>query len=321
MTLIDRRPRPRLRAARHRRAPTTASASTARRPSWSSPATTAPTRSPGTTGCSPSRATTPTAACASSLVNPNDAERYPRDSLEAMRERVAARGTWPMPYLRDETRRSPAPTARRRRPTCSSSTPTARCATAARRTPTTATRRCDAGVAARRARRRARRREPGAPETEPVGCSVKWKRVSLSRRFASALLVLQLALEDLAGGVARELVDELDVARHLVAREVLLDVVLERRPRDSFVPLALDDERLQPLAELLVGHADDGDLGDRRVAWRAGPRPPAGRRSRRPRRSCRRRGRRRTGARPRRSGPTSPVAISPSMTSLPPPPV
>lgn len=34
-------------------------------------------------------------------INPNDAERYPRDSLEAMRERVAAE-EWPMPYLRDE---------------------------------------------------------------------------------------------------------------------------------------------------------------------------------------------------------------------------
>ena len=36
-------------------------------------------------------------------INPNDAERYPRDSLEAMRERVDADGGWPMPYLRDES--------------------------------------------------------------------------------------------------------------------------------------------------------------------------------------------------------------------------
>lgn len=35
-------------------------------------------------------------------INPNDAERYPRDSFEAMRRRVAAED-WPMPYLRDET--------------------------------------------------------------------------------------------------------------------------------------------------------------------------------------------------------------------------
>jgi peroxiredoxin len=36
------------------------------------------------------------------LVNPNDAERYPRDSFDAMRVRVEADGGWPLPYLRDE---------------------------------------------------------------------------------------------------------------------------------------------------------------------------------------------------------------------------
>lgn len=35
-------------------------------------------------------------------VNPNDGERYPGDSYEAMKERVA-RENWPMPYLRDES--------------------------------------------------------------------------------------------------------------------------------------------------------------------------------------------------------------------------
>src|ERR671937_3155783 len=35
-------------------------------------------------------------------INSNDAERYPRDSLEAMRERVEAE-KWPFPYLHDET--------------------------------------------------------------------------------------------------------------------------------------------------------------------------------------------------------------------------
>src|SRR3954451_3407 len=36
-------------------------------------------------------------------VNPNDAERYPADSFEAMKERVRADGGWPHPYLRDES--------------------------------------------------------------------------------------------------------------------------------------------------------------------------------------------------------------------------
>jgi peroxiredoxin len=36
-------------------------------------------------------------------INPNDAERYPRDSLEAMRARVEAGEFDGLPYLRDET--------------------------------------------------------------------------------------------------------------------------------------------------------------------------------------------------------------------------
>jgi peroxiredoxin len=36
-------------------------------------------------------------------INPNDAERYPHDSFEAMKERVRRDQGWPMPYLRDES--------------------------------------------------------------------------------------------------------------------------------------------------------------------------------------------------------------------------
>ncbi len=36
-------------------------------------------------------------------INPNDAERYPGDSFDAMRERVEREGGWPMPYLHDES--------------------------------------------------------------------------------------------------------------------------------------------------------------------------------------------------------------------------
>jgi peroxiredoxin len=36
-------------------------------------------------------------------VNPNDAQRYPADSFEAMKERVSGDGGWPVPYLRDES--------------------------------------------------------------------------------------------------------------------------------------------------------------------------------------------------------------------------
>jgi peroxiredoxin len=36
-------------------------------------------------------------------VNSNDATRYPRDSYQAMKERVERDGGWPMPYLYDES--------------------------------------------------------------------------------------------------------------------------------------------------------------------------------------------------------------------------
>jgi peroxiredoxin len=35
-------------------------------------------------------------------INPNDADRYPADSYEAMKERVRSED-WPLPYLRDES--------------------------------------------------------------------------------------------------------------------------------------------------------------------------------------------------------------------------
>jgi len=38
-------------------------------------------------------------------VNSNDAERYPRDSLDAMRDRVREE-RWPFPYLHDESQRA-----------------------------------------------------------------------------------------------------------------------------------------------------------------------------------------------------------------------
>jgi peroxiredoxin len=37
------------------------------------------------------------------LISPNDAQRYPRDSFEAMQQRVRGDGGWPAPYLYDES--------------------------------------------------------------------------------------------------------------------------------------------------------------------------------------------------------------------------
>jgi peroxiredoxin len=108
-------------------------------------------------------------------INPNDAERYPRDSPEAMRERVQADGGWPMPYLYDESQE----VAR---------------AYGAKTTPDVFV--VDPGGALRyRGAPDADHQDPSLnagwlrealdqmlagedvarPETDPVGCSVKWK--------------------------------------------------------------------------------------------------------------------------------------------------
>ena len=106
----------------------------------------------------------PSRACAFFAVNSNDAERYPRDSLDAMRERVRARGV----AVSLSPRREPGGGARLGRPgrrrTSSSSTPTAGSATRARPTPTICDPALRCRLAARRARRRARGRSARAPE-------------------------------------------------------------------------------------------------------------------------------------------------------------
>jgi hypothetical protein len=109
------------------------------------------------------------------LVNSNDAERYPADSYEAMKERVAADGGWSAPYLRDESQ----DVAR---------------AYGAQTTPDVFVLDSDLGLRYRGApdadyRDRSLDAEwlrealdavlagedPPRAETQPVGCSVKWK--------------------------------------------------------------------------------------------------------------------------------------------------
>ena len=109
-------------------------------------------------------------------VNSNDAERYPHDSLDAMRERVEPRtGRFRTSTTKARMPRSglgrpghPAPLRARRRP--------AGPLRGRRPTPTTWTRRArpawlrealDAVLAGE---------EPARAATEPVGCSIKWKQ-------------------------------------------------------------------------------------------------------------------------------------------------
>jgi peroxiredoxin len=109
-------------------------------------------------------------------VNPNDGERYPRDSYEAMQRRVEADGGWPIPYLRDESQEVARAYGAR-------TTPDVFVVDGAGRVAYRGAPDADSGdpsldaawlraalddVLAGRPVRRA--------ETKPVGCSVKWRR-------------------------------------------------------------------------------------------------------------------------------------------------
>jgi len=108
-------------------------------------------------------------------INPNDAERYPRDSFEAMQERVSADGGWPAPYLRDEDQSVARAFGAKTTPNVFV---VGRDGTLAYRGAPDADHQdpsqgaawlrgaVDAVLADRR---------PDPAETEPVGCSVKWK--------------------------------------------------------------------------------------------------------------------------------------------------
>jgi peroxiredoxin len=109
-------------------------------------------------------------------VNPNDAERYPRDSFEAMKARVEADGGWPHPYLRDESQEVA-------RAYGAQTTPDVFVLDGERRlryrgAPDGDYR--DEGQGAGWLREALDAvlagEQPARPETEPVGCSVKWGR-------------------------------------------------------------------------------------------------------------------------------------------------
>jgi hypothetical protein len=110
------------------------------------------------------------------LVNPNDAERYPADSYEAMKERVRGDGGWPAPYLRDESQEVA-------RAYDAKTTPDVFVLDAERRVhyrgaPDADYR--DEGQDARWLRDAldavVKGEEPETAETEPVGCSIKWSQ-------------------------------------------------------------------------------------------------------------------------------------------------
>jgi hypothetical protein len=109
------------------------------------------------------------------LVNPNDGEKYPRDSFAAMRARVEADGGWPAAYLRDEDQAVARAFGARTTPDCfvvgSEGTLVYRGAPDADSD--------DPGLKAQWLRGAIEAalagQAPDPAETEPVGCSVKWR--------------------------------------------------------------------------------------------------------------------------------------------------
>jgi peroxiredoxin len=108
-------------------------------------------------------------------INSNDAERYPADSPEAMAQRVESEGGWPHPYLHDEEQEVARTWGAERTPDvfvlddqlrlCYRGAPDAdyedpsQGAAWVREA-------LDAVLAGQ---------EPERPETEPVGCTIKWR--------------------------------------------------------------------------------------------------------------------------------------------------
>jgi peroxiredoxin len=108
-------------------------------------------------------------------INPNDAGRYPGDSYESMQRRVREDGGWPLPYLRDETQEVAAAYGARKTPDVFviDATGTLRYRGAP-----------DENYGDESANGKwlrealdavLERRDPETFETDPVGCSIKWK--------------------------------------------------------------------------------------------------------------------------------------------------
>jgi hypothetical protein len=109
------------------------------------------------------------------FVSSNDAGRYPRDSFEAMKDRVAGDGGWPAPYLYDESQDVARAFGAR-------TTPDVFVFDAGGRLAYRGAPDADYGDADQRAgwvRGALEAVLAGVPadpaETEPVGCSIKWR--------------------------------------------------------------------------------------------------------------------------------------------------
>jgi hypothetical protein len=108
-------------------------------------------------------------------VNPNDSDRYPADSYEAMKERVAADGGWPLPYLRDESQEAARAFGANATPDVFVFDAGARLRYRGAPDPDHRDPSQDAVWLRDALDALLEGREPEPAETEPRGCSIKWK--------------------------------------------------------------------------------------------------------------------------------------------------
>jgi AhpC/TSA family len=108
-------------------------------------------------------------------VNSNDAERYPNDSLEAMRERVRAED-WPFPYLHDESQRAARDWAAQTTPHVYVLDANLRVRYEGAPDADHMEPALDAAWLREALDEVLSGREISRAETEPVGCSIKWKQ-------------------------------------------------------------------------------------------------------------------------------------------------
>jgi peroxiredoxin len=108
-------------------------------------------------------------------VNSNDAQRYPQDGPDAMRERVEQEGGWPHPYLYDESQDVARAFGAERTPDVFVFDPELRLRY--RGAPDADYEDPDQNAAWLREALDAvlEGRDPERPETSPVGCTIKWR--------------------------------------------------------------------------------------------------------------------------------------------------
>jgi peroxiredoxin len=107
-------------------------------------------------------------------INSNDASRYPADSPEAMRERVEREGGWPSPYLYDESQAVARSFGAERTPDVFVFDPDLRLRYRGAPDEDYDDPACNAGWIREALDAVLAGEAPSRPQTEPVGCTIKW---------------------------------------------------------------------------------------------------------------------------------------------------